>query len=100
MTTYRPPDNAPKTGIAQQRIQHPFYSLALEKKENGCIRGRANAKEKSESSTRDEIVNQLYSFIVDLSNKKCCISIEIKVCKCNCLRFLKDKDEVCCWAVA
>ena len=80
-------------GAAQKRIQHPYYQLEKKKNGKGYIRGRANKKSTSESFTQDEVLDSFYSFVDDLSNQKCCTTIENKACKCNCLRFLKVQLE-------
>lgn len=78
----------------RSRLPHPFHSLARKRNGKGYCR---NVKQKDASTqylSSSQILEEISTYISNLSRENCCISIQGEARKCNCFQFLADKPNI------
>ena len=78
----------------RSRLPHPFHSLARKRNGKGYCR---NVKQKDASTqylSSSQILEEISTYISNLSRENCCISIQGEARKYNCFQFLADKPNI------
>ena len=82
------PSSASRHPEKRERPAHPFSNTS--KRADGSY-GRGQNKEERQHISESDFIEEITSYLTDLSNADCCISVRSETVNCNCLSFLSDK---------